>query len=200
MDVYIDESGDLGFGQNASDFFVLAAIITKDSSAIDKCIKRIRMNRLSKKYKQTSELKFNNSNDAIKRRILECIAKTDSNLAYIILHKRKSSLTINDSAQHIHDHMFKKLLFEIIINCNLNGTVNVCPDKSMYTIDEDVLGQKLDRCSLKLEPLDSRQYPCIQAADFIAGTITQKYRGDSIHYQKIESCFAVTIDYIFENK
>jgi hypothetical protein len=86
MKVYIDESGNLGgLGSKISEedpYFILAALITGDDLPIKRCIREVRLT-LKKKHKVKSELKFNQSSDPSKRRILECVAKTNSNIAYI---------------------------------------------------------------------------------------------------------------------
>jgi hypothetical protein len=53
-----DESGDLGFGPRASKHFILAAVIARNPSEVGRCIKRVREQRLPKKYKQIPELKY----------------------------------------------------------------------------------------------------------------------------------------------
>ena len=85
--IYLDESGDLGFGPRASKHFVLAAIIARDPSEVGRCIKRVRGQRLPKKYKQIPELKFHNSSQTIKERVLDCMARTDTDVAYAVLRK-----------------------------------------------------------------------------------------------------------------
>lgn len=56
--IYLDESGDLGFGPRASKHFILAAVIARNPSEVGRCIKRVREQRLPKKYKQIPELKI----------------------------------------------------------------------------------------------------------------------------------------------
>ncbi len=87
--IYLDESGDLGFGPRASKYFILAAIITRDPGQVRRCIKRVRQQKLSKKYKTIPELKFHNSSQAIRTRILDCTARTDTDVAYAVLRKHQ---------------------------------------------------------------------------------------------------------------
>jgi hypothetical protein len=67
MRVYIDESGSIvnGLVANASEsvpYFVMAALVLRDDLSIKRCIKDIRK-KIKKRYKKTSELKFNDSDD-----------------------------------------------------------------------------------------------------------------------------------------
>ena len=67
MEIYLDESGNLGqLGARASKadpYFVIAALIVKDDLPIKRCIKDIRRRKIKKKYKVRSELKFSNSDE-----------------------------------------------------------------------------------------------------------------------------------------
>ncbi len=87
--IYLDESGDLGFSSKSSKYFVIAALLTKDRLQIERCITKVRKERLSKKYKRISELKYHNSSSIVKRRILECIAKKDIDIAFAVLRKHQ---------------------------------------------------------------------------------------------------------------
>ncbi len=40
--IYLDESGDLGFGPHASRYFVLVAVIARDPGQVGRCINRVR--------------------------------------------------------------------------------------------------------------------------------------------------------------
>ncbi|MEI7648428.1 MAG: DUF3800 domain-containing protein [Methanomicrobiales archaeon] len=63
--IYIDESGDLGFSERSSPFFVIAALIVHDPLAIRRCFAKVRRNKLKKKYK---ELASNSSSTIPARR------------------------------------------------------------------------------------------------------------------------------------
>ena len=46
INIYLDESGDLGFSEKSSKYFVISLLITKNHKQIDNCIKRIRQRKL----------------------------------------------------------------------------------------------------------------------------------------------------------
>jgi len=70
--IFLDESGDLGFTPNSSKYFIVACICVDREKTVNRCIKTVHQG-LSKKYKKT-ELKFSNSSDHTRRRVLECLA------------------------------------------------------------------------------------------------------------------------------
>jgi hypothetical protein len=89
MQICIDDSGNIvnGLSSGASKsvpYFVLAALVLRESRSIERCIKDVRRT-IRKKYKDISELKFNNSDATIKRRILECIGRTNNEIGYAVL-------------------------------------------------------------------------------------------------------------------
>ncbi len=90
MDVYVDESGDLGFKPNATKYFVVA-FLTCDSS-LDM---RKEMTRLLKKLHQKgqyhysrNELKFSKMNDLCRKIVLQKISGVDCYKGVIIVEKR----------------------------------------------------------------------------------------------------------------
>ena len=73
--IYLDEPGNLGFGERAGKHFTMAAIIARDPIKVGKCPKRVCQLRLSKN-KTAAELKFHNSSQTIRERKLDCIGRT----------------------------------------------------------------------------------------------------------------------------
>lgn len=216
MEIYLDESGNLGgIGPHTSKsdpYFVLAALIVNDGLPIKRCIKDIRHKRIKKRYKKISELKFSESDDDIKRRILECIGRTDNDIGYAVLSKavvyQRSVLhqnTPGDSIQLIYNDICKQLVYRIITDYQVRGRVDIMIDKSLYGSKR----AKFDRClvnktgmlvpdhlgEIRVFHVDSRQCPCIQAVDFVAGAISRKYRdNDDSYYQKIQQRISVQLN------
>jgi hypothetical protein len=127
MQIYIDDSGNIvnGLGNRASrkvPYFVLAALVLREGRSIKRCIKDVRRT-IRKKDKDISELKFNNSDATIKRRILECIGRTNNEIGYAVL--------CNCEIQHqveprfIYNDICKQLVYRIINSHQADGRVDV---------------------------------------------------------------------------
>jgi hypothetical protein len=201
--IYLDESGDLGFGPRASKYFILAAVIARDPAQVGRCIKRVREQKLPKRYKQIPELKFHNSSQTIKDRVLDCIARTDTDIAYVVL--RRQSI--------LYNYLVGSLLSKIITAYQIDGKAKIFVDKSLYGLEKDYfdnyltwkacLGNHIE--DLNIEPpeivhVDSRLDRCIQVADFVAGAINHKYgRDDAHYYDKIKARVSISMDF-FEGK
>jgi hypothetical protein len=205
MKVYIDESGNLGgLGSKVSEedpYFVLAALIAREDAPIKRCIRDVRQT-LKKKYRVKSELKFNESDDPSKRRILECVAKTNSDVAYVFLHKDQGtllSLYHDIEPQVLYNDLCKQLLHRVILEYEFKGSVEIVIDRFLYGDAQErfdnYLANGLMR-SINVSHLDSKQCPCLQAVDFIAGAIARKYRdNDDLYYNKIQHKITMAFEF-----
>jgi len=209
MQVYLDESGSIvnGLVAKASEsvpYFVLAALVLWEDHSIKRCIKEVRQKKIKKRYKMTSELKFNDSDDLIKRRILECIGRTNNDISYAVL----CNLDIRHEVepQLIYNNICRQLVYKIINNYGLSGKVEVIMDKSLYGVHRANFDAHIaDRSGIvvpdslgevSVAHVDSKACPYIQAVDFIAGAINRMYRdGDYIYYNKIQHKIRLSFNY-----
>jgi len=211
--IYLDESGDLGFGSRASRYFVLAAIITREPEQVRKCIKRVRRQKLPKKYKKIPELKFHNSSQTIRGRVLDCVARTDTDIAYAILRKHQVYERLKSKPSILYNYISGSLIAKIITAYKLEGLVKVFVDRSLYGFEREHFDNYLTwkAClgnyseELNIDPpeivhIDSRQDRCIQVVDFVAGAIGHRYSmEDPSYYNTIEPRVSILMDF-FEGK
>jgi hypothetical protein len=200
MQVYLDESGSIvnGLAAKASEsvpYFVLAALILREDLPIKRCIKDIRQKRIKKRYQTTSELKFNDSDDPIKRRILECIGRTNNDIAYAVLCNLDTRHEVEPRL--VYNEICRQLVYRIINKYGLSGQVDVIIDKSLYGPHRANFDARMaDRSGMmvpdslgeiRVAHVDSKACPYIQAVDFIAGAINRMYRdGEDLYYKKIQ--------------
>lgn len=211
--IYLDESGDLGFGPRSSRNFVLAAIIARDPETVRKCIKRVRQQKLPKKYKTIPELKFHNSSQTIRTRVLDCVARTDTDVAYVVLRKHQVYERLESKPSILYNYLCGSLISKIITTYKLEDLVKVFVEKSLYGFERDKFDNYLTwkTClgnhseELNIDPpeivhVDSRQDRCIQVADFVAGAISHMYSmDDPSYYNTIEPRISILMDF-FEGK
>ena len=208
MHIYLDESGDLGFSSKASKYFVIAALMTKDSLRIEKCITKVRKERLPNKYKKIPELKYHNSDNIVRRRILQCIAKTDTEIAYAILRKRQVYENLRNKPNILYNFLCGSLIGNIFRNYHINSRVNVIVDRSLTNINREAFDEYVSYRALmskteifnldllEINHVDSTQNRCIQAVDFVAGAIARNYeREDPLFYQIIDGRIKIALDF-----
>lgn len=205
MRIYIDESGNLGgIGSKISEedpYFVLVALVAREEIPIRRCIKDVR-HTLKKRYKVKSELKFKESDDPTKRRILKCIAETNNDISYVFLRKDQPALLtpyIGVEPQLLYNDLCKQLLQRVILSYGLEGAIEVVIDRFLYgdarTKFDSHLINALER-DIHISHLDSKQCPCLQAADFVVGAIARKYRdSDDLFYSRIQHKITVAFEF-----
>lgn len=208
MKIFIDESGDLGFSARSSPYFVFGALIPHDEYAVSRCFKKIR-GRLHKKKKDISEFKFNNSNSDIRLKVCSCLAGADVDFAYAVLRKEQVKGKLQKRHQYVYNYLSASFIASILLHYHETGPVNIILDKSLHgfqqvRFDAHLAGKVLERESLwfidedkiSIDHIDSRQDPCIQAADFIAGAVHQHFREeDKTCYEVLKRKFVVENDY-----
>jgi hypothetical protein len=198
VDIYIDESGDIGLGPRSSPYFVIAALIVNDPLDIKRCFKKIRRNKLKKKFKELPELKFNSSDKVIRRRVLECIASSDIDIWCSVLRKEQLFDHLRETPQIVYNYLTGSLIAKIYLHYRPSHTFNVIVDKSLNGIQRELFDNyvvyKTMEHNIPFTPfpipptvihVDSKTEPCVQAADFVAGAVHRKYRMNE------HACYAI---------
>ena len=202
--IYLDESGNLGFKEKSGQYFIVAGLCVHEEKILNRCIKNVRRG-LSKKYKK-NELKFSNSSDITRRRVLECISRKDISISYLALKKEWIHNHLRDKPSVIHSYLIGQLLSNILYNAEVN--------KSYVIIDKFLNDRKIGgfnrymyfKSPVKIEITHVASYGNngIQAADFVAGAINRKYRdSNSYFYELIENKMDICLNSrlkIFKNK
>lgn len=212
VDIYIDESGDLGFSAKSSPYFVVAALISRESLPIHRCFKKIRRNDLKKGIKELPEFKFTNSNDVIKRRVFKCLTSCDIDVAYTYFSKEQIWPYLNGNPRNLYIDLNASLVSQISGYYNSGEPINVVIDKSLYgekkTHFNTVVASKIidhpgsgiaDARNVSISHIDSRNDACIQAADFIAGAINHSYHlNENEYYDQIHDKMILEMNYLDE--
>ena len=196
--VFLDESGDLGFSNKSSRWFILTMVFTSNHRKIEKCIKKVHHN-LKKKYKRVAELHAYHSDAITKKRILQLLSVTeDLKILCIVLNKKKvyvdlqnqKTLLYNYTANILLDRLSNKKVY------NTEDKIQICIDqretnKFLKENFKDYLNNNLakrgnNNFEIKIRP--SQTEKCLQAVDFISWAIFRKYeRNDYEYYELIKN-------------
>lgn len=203
MDVYVDESGDLGFSEKSTKFFIIAYLACENS--IDS---RIRMKRLLKKFHQSkkyhnrqTELKFCKMNDSCRKKVLGTLKKLNANMGAIVVEKQRIKDDLRDKLPILYNYLIVHNVVSALLHNLENGrTMNLIFDKSLpKTRIEDfnqyvtqkasylsyIRGNSLNHNSITSKHIDSKVEPCLQAVDSIAGAFFHKYEYNFSDYVEI---------------
>ncbi|MDO8515073.1 MAG: DUF3800 domain-containing protein [bacterium] len=185
---FLDESP----GISDANYFFCVDIVVDSEKAGKKLSKIIRLarNRLNKKYKNTSELKFNNTDEKTRVFILSEIAKT--NLGIVVLILDKDGRKIEDNPVNYGIAVGITIIESLAVYKNIVLTV----DKRYKTGKDFLEFEKtaknvFDKLSPRgtnfifETPAESENNPGIQIADFVAGAFNAKYNRSNSCYAEI---------------
>jgi hypothetical protein len=215
VDIFIDESGDLGTNiERSSKYFVLAALISREKAPIQRCFKKIR-NTLKKSKTEIPEFKFTQSNQTVKRRVFHCLSSNDFSIAYSYFSKEEIHPHLNGNS-NIYVDLTTFLISQILEHANNGETINLVIDRSLNGTQQSKFNSELtskvmenpgieiyDPERISIAHVDSKSDVCIQAVDFIAGAIYSKYHSnESEYYNQIKDKMILELNYLntFQNK
>lgn len=195
--IFLDESGDLGFSEGSSKWFLFTILLTDKHRRVEKVIKKIHKG-LRKKYKNVGELHAYHTQDVTRRRLLKRLSELDDlKVLCVLLNKKKVYLDLQNQNNYLYNYT-ANILLDRLHNRDLvsgNEVIKLFIDQK-YTNTfvksnfENYLTTKLndwknDNITIKIKP--SHTEKCLQAVDFISWSIFRKYeRGDYEFYDIIK--------------
>jgi len=193
--IFLDESGDLGFKKNSSNWFIFTLVLTNDHRKIEKCVKKIHKN-LSKKYKKVSELHAYHTQSAIKIKLLTNIAEIkDIKILCIILNKKKVYIDLQNQKNYLYnytanvllDRLHKKRIIDINEPIELyidqKDTNKFIRENFEKYLKDNLVRKRNGKINIKIKP--SHTEKCLQAVDFISWAIFRKYEKNDYEYYEI---------------
>jgi len=194
MYIYIDESGDLGFGAKSSKWFLMVALSTKNHRKIEKIIKKARKG-LKKKYKNVMELHAYHAQPITRKRILRDLSALDELAIWIVaLNKKKVFIDAKRQKEYLYNFLANTLLgfLKNKKRFDQNSIFEVCVDQKdtkkflwnnfIKYLDE---GLRKDGGVFEVKIKPSHTEKCLQAADFVSWAVFRKYEQNDYEYYEI---------------
>jgi hypothetical protein len=193
--IFIDESGDLGFSDGSSRYFVFTAVLCDDYRELERIIKKARKS-LSKKHKKVRELHAYHADSKTRKRVLQGLMSVmGMKVTCILLDKEKIDLQSHYQKNDLYNHAVKKLLDRLISS----------PLIPPYEVLRIIVDRKDTNKHLRenfeqsiLEPLrkkhqgpitvhlrTSHEEKSLQAVDFISWALFRKYERNDFYYHEI---------------
>ncbi len=188
--IFIDESGDLG--QYGSEYFTIVALTTSDIKKIGRIIKKVRQRIMKKKLKNLSEIKANNSNEIIRKYVLNSLINCNCLISSIVIPKSKIKQELYGSKNKLYNYLCGVLFSHIDLNVSY---LEIIIDKkdSNKLLREDFnhyISEKIKemvKIKFSITHLDSQASNELQVVDFVAWAINRKYsHKDDTYYNIIE--------------
>ena len=185
---YSDDSPTL---TSPEDYLLVAVVVTLKAGdkKLTKIPKRVRQKLLGKKLQQLPKLKFSNSDEKTRLRMLQMIADEDVEIFALVIDK--GGRRINDSP--LNNGIVLGNAAAMVLEKKPH--VSLTPDKKFTNPNETaryletatkVIADKVPAGVLLLkEPVESRRESLIQLADFVVGAVNHKYNRENERYFKI---------------
>lgn len=177
--IFLDESGDLGFGSKSSKFFTIFLLVcgVYEEQETQRIIKKIRQRVLKKKLRQVPEIKWNNSSEIIKQKVFEKLSKTNFEVFTIILDKSKVYNYLKKEKHKLYNYLCNLIIAE----CSIEGKFELILDRSKNKrslrddFDNYIKSKLINKCpNLSIKHEDSKSNGALQVIDFVSGAIFNK--------------------------
>ncbi len=181
--IFLDESGELGFKQTSSKYFVITLLSCDEGEvyALRRIIRKVREKIVKKKRKKYPEIKGNNSSDEIRVDVLQRFIKTKSEIFVIILEKSKVYEYLREKKNKLYNYISNLILNE----CSFDNSA-VClivdkskPNRSLRDDFDNYIKNKLkeknnlNKITIKHE--NSQNEGGLQVLDFISWAVFRNY-------------------------
>jgi hypothetical protein len=187
MYIYLDESGDLGFGRGGSRYFTIAFVVMEDPTHFIRCVRETKM-----KYNipRNVELKGNTTREVIKEELLSKFKKLDIEVYAITVKKENVEPKLQKDANILYNYMVGLLLVKRILAETEGARVCINVDRRVISITSGFKfneylrykiwyeGQRQD-INLEINHRDSHRNYAIQGIDVICNSIFRKYNSNN---------------------
>jgi hypothetical protein len=205
--IFLDESGELGFGGKSSNYFIITLMSCDEGElpAIRRIMKRVREKLIKKKLKRLPELKGNNSSSKVRKEVLERFTKIKAEIFTIILKKSKIYEYLKDKKDKLYNYLSNLILNE----CSFDTAevfLIVDRSKSNRSLREDFdryikseISKNNSSCNLNILHQNSQKEQCLQVLDFVSWAIFRNYEyNDSVYFDIIKSKITIKKE-VFES-
>lgn len=202
--VFVDESGDLGFGEGGSQHVTMAAVVTSSPRQLERIPLKIRRRRLKKSLLKMPELKFQNSGPGIRKAILNMVGRLEdvSITSMTVVKTGSPQRRRKCSGEALYLWLAGELLLEVALRGRSGNEFNFIFDARPLgrslgrSFEERMNSIVVERCGLlraippriRISRFDSMNSKGLQVADFVAGAVQRKYEhGQTCYFDLISS-------------
>lgn len=196
VEVYIDESGDLGFSKKSSRFFVVVAVTFPEPEKFSRTIKRICRRRFSR-HERSMEFKFNRSSVSTRRLVLDGIAAAMPSISWTAVLKECASADLRNDKDWFYAFMCSDAVSGLIGEVRSRSVQIILDRRSDNRSVRKGIDSWLTRAvqgshrghfppEVTVRYADSMTCTGIQAADFVAGAVFQSLeRSNDVYLERL---------------
>ncbi len=136
--MFIDESGDLGFGRGSSKFLVISALVVNNPEELDRIIKNMRRHSFRKALANSREIKANKSSKDMKIHMLEKLnLVSGAKIFHMILEKSKVNSDLFLNEKHVlYNYLAGKLAKNILFD-NIDFEIKIDKSKGTFFLRKE---------------------------------------------------------------
>ncbi|EKD56407.1 MAG: hypothetical protein ACD_58C00200G0008 [uncultured bacterium] len=190
MNIYIDESGDLGSAKKSGKYFIIAIVSINNPKQIETWMRRIRSRKLNKKDRKASEAKAVSASHEFKKYFYEHLINLDFKISFVVIKKSKITTRLKKEQGLIYLYMIKKGVANTLTKNN--NPILITIDRRHFqklTKESFNIGLKeflMINCgsnnSIKIHHIDSSTNNLLQFVDFIVYAAGRKYNIDDLKW------------------
>ena len=201
MEIFIDESGDLGFGQKSSQKYVIAYIAPERPDALRKKLNKTRKTLYKKSYDKP-EFKFSGDSERVKQKVFRVLLSYPMVIGLVVIEKSAVKSSLRDKPTVLYNYLVVHYVINNILpvlqtlQTHETDPITIRIDKSLTKEAREAFDRYLQNKNLwvssdlgnhprriKVNHKNSCDDPCIQAADYIAGATFRRFeRNDPFYY------------------
>jgi len=181
--MFIDESGDLGFGKGSSKFLIVSALIVDNPRELDRIIKNMRRYSFRKELSKANEIKANKSSKKLKIHMLQKLNLVSGAKAfYMVLEKRKVNSNLFLNEKHIlYNYIAGKLAKNILFD-KVSFEIKIDKSKGTFFLRKEfdkhfrkMLKINCDKLRCEISHKHSHNWSGLQFADILAWSCFRKF-------------------------
>lgn len=197
MYIFLDESGDLGFGKKSSKWFLFTLVVVDDPRKLERIVKKIRKT-LNKKHKiKLSELHAYHCDNITRTRMLNSLAKEDIYVVTTVLNKDKVYVDLQNQKNYLYNFTANIILDRLINTKLIDHTKHISlvvdrkdtkrhlRDNFISYITSTMKERRSGSEKFKMSLAASHEDKGLQAVDFISWAIFRKYEKGEFEFYEI---------------
>ncbi|MCR4277965.1 MAG: DUF3800 domain-containing protein [Candidatus Berkelbacteria bacterium] len=200
--IFLDESGDLGFKKRSSKWFVFTVVLANDPKHLERAVNRT-WRPLKKKHRSVGKLHATKEKDVTRKRLLTSIGKIeDLQILSIALDKSKVHIDLQSQKHFLYNYTANLLLELLYSQKVVDGgeVIELFVDRkdTKKELQENFVRYLMDsfgkmgKGEVSITLHTSHQNKSLQAVDFVAWAVFQKYeRKITKFYDLVESKIVV---------
>jgi|SRR5271154_6830290 len=202
MHVFVDESGDLGFGNLSTKNFIVAYAVIDSPERVRVDMKRLRKKLCLRHNYTIEEFKFSKDNEFIRSRVLANICGQDVTIGIFVADKKAVLSQLRQDPSRLYNYVVVNTVITNLVQAFEFKDICFVIDKSLPSksiehfnryLREKIswrqvreLGKEMPKVTVYHE--DSRNDQCLQLIDYCAGAAFNYFeRNNRMHYGILES-------------